>query len=138
MLITFGVLFAVAGGIALLAGLSSMRRVRRLRSGGVTTWAVPVPAPADSEAEADSAGAPQRMLLHYTLADGRVIEQRAPAPARKSAPLWPGEKVLLWYDPADPDDVLVHGHFGQASNRALALAGAALVLVGAGIAAIGH
>jgi Protein of unknown function (DUF3592) len=134
MLITFGVLFAVAGGIALLAGLSSMGRVRRLRHGGLTTWALPVPVPADSE----SAGSPQRMLLHYTLADGRVIERRAPAPARKSAPLWPGEKVLLWYDPADPDDVLVHGHFGQASNRALVAAGAALVFVGAGIAAIGH
>jgi hypothetical protein len=134
MLILFAVWFAVAGGIAILAGLSSMRRVRRLRRGGVSTWAMPVPVPAGSE----PAGSPHRMLLQYTLADGRVIERRAPARTRKSAALWPGEKVLLWYDPADPDDVLVHGHLGLASNRALVIAGAALVLAGVGIASLGH
>jgi hypothetical protein len=134
MLIIFGVWLAVPGGIALLAGLSSMRRVRRLRRGGMTTWALPVPVPAGSE----PAAAPQPMVLQYTLADGRVLERSAPTPARKSAPLWPGEKVLLWYDPADPEDVLVQGHWGRASNRALVIAGAALVLIGTGIAAFGH
>jgi hypothetical protein len=134
VLIVFGVLFAVAGGIAILAGLSSMRRVRRLRHDGMTTWAVPVPAPAGSE----PAGSPERMLLQYTLADGRMVERRAPAPARKSAPLFPGEKVLLWYNPADPDDVLVYGYWGRATDRALVIAGAALVVAGLGIAVFGH
>jgi hypothetical protein len=136
MLIIFGVWFAVAGGVAMLAGLAGMRRVRRLRRNGLTTWGLPMRAPAPADPE--SAEALDRMLLQYTLADGRVIERIAPAPTRKSASLQPGEKVLIWYDPEDPDDVLVYGRWGRASDRAFVIAGALFVLVGAGIAAFGH
>jgi hypothetical protein len=75
-------------------------------------------------------------LLQYTLADGRVMERAAPA-ARKSAALEPGQRVLIWYDPEDPDDVLVYGHWGRASDRALLAAGAICVLAGLGLAVAG-
>lgn len=132
----FGIWFAVAGGVAILAGLSSMRRVRRLRRRGVAIWGLPVPAPVSVGSQ--SAGPPHRMLLQYTLADGRVMERIAPAPASTSAPLRPGEKVLLWYDPDDPDDALVYGRWGRAADRAFVAAGALLVVIGAGIAVFGH
>ena len=80
----FGIWFAVAGGVAILAGLSSMRRVRRLRRRGVAIWGLPVPAPVSVGSQ--SAGPPHRMLLQYTLADGRVMERIAPAPASAVCP----------------------------------------------------
>ncbi len=42
--------------------------------------------------------------------------------------------VLIWYDPADPQDVLVYGHQGRASDLAFMIVGAALIL---GAAVIG-
>jgi hypothetical protein len=45
--------------------------------------------------------------------------------------------VLIWYDPADPQDVLVRGREGRAMDLGFVIAGAALVAAGAviGIAA---
>jgi hypothetical protein len=136
MLIIFGVWFAVAGGVAMLAGLSGMRRVRRLRRSGLTAWGLPVTAPVSAGRQSDDS--PDRMLLQYTLADGRVMERIAPPPTRKSALLRPGEKVLMWYDPEDPDDVLIYGRWGRATDRAFVGAGALFVLIGAAIAIFGH
>jgi hypothetical protein len=136
MLILFGILLAVPGGLAALAGLSGMRRVRRLRRHGVATWALAVAPPASANRQ--SAGSPRQQVIQYTLADGRVLEQMTPAPARRSASLQPGQKVLVWYDPEDPSDVLVHGRWGRAADRAFVTAGALLVLAGAGIAVFGH
>lgn len=134
MLILAGIWLAVAGGLAMLAGQSGRRRVRRLRARGQSAWAVTVlpPRPASQEPTEP----PGRPLLQYTLADGRVVERAAPA-AGKSAALRPGQRVLIWYDPQDPDDVLVYGHWGRASDRALLAAGALCVLAGAGLAVIG-
>ena len=42
--------------------------------------------------------------------------------------------MLIWYDPADPQDVLVYGHQGRASDLAFIIVGAALIL---GAAVIG-
>ena len=136
MLIVFGIWAAVAGGVAALAGLSGLRRVRRLRRDGVTAWAlaVPVPVPAGP----DSGGSDSRHRLQYTLADGRVVERPGPAPRRWPAPPRPGDKVLIWYDPADPDDVLVYGHWGRTSDRVFLSIGLLLIVVGTVIAAAGH
>jgi len=136
MLILFGTLLAVPGGLAVLAGLSGMHRVRRLRRRGVATWALAVTPPA--AANRQSAGSPRQQVIRYTLADGRVLEQLTPAPARRSASLRPGQKVLVWYDPEDPGDVLVYGRWGRAADRAFVIAGALLVLAGTGIAVFGH
>jgi Protein of unknown function (DUF3592) len=133
MLILFGVWVAVAGGVAVLAGLAGLRRVRRLRRDGVTTWALTVPEPLP--AGQPHADPPRRMMLQYTLADGRVIERIAPAPAGRSGPPRPGDKVLIWYDPADPDDVLVYGRWGRSADRAFLATGLLLILLGAALAA---
>ena len=45
--------------------------------------------------------------------------------------------MLVWYDPADPLDILVYGREGRASNLTFAIAGAVLMLAGVGIAAFG-
>ena len=131
-----GVWFALAGGVAALAGLTGMRRVRRLRRGGSPVWAVALPGPVSKdEGPGESPG---RTVIQYTLADGRVVERVSPGSARKAAVLRPGQKVLVWYDPDDPQDVLVYGREGRAADLAFVIAGALFIMLGAGIAAVGH
>jgi len=137
MLIVLGVWVAIAGGVAALAGLSGLRRVRRLRRDGVAVWALPVTerVPADQPPEDQpSTDPPPRMLLQYSLEDGRVLERSARARVTRSPPLRPGEPVLIWYDPRDPDDVLIYGRWGRVCDRAFVTAGTLLILVGAAIA----
>ena len=136
MLILFGIWVAVAGGIAALAGLSGLHRVRRLRRDGVTAWALAVPEPALAGGEA--ADPDPRLRLQYSLADGRVIERIGPAPRRRSGTPRPGDKVLIWYDPADPDDVLVYGRWGRTADRAFLTVGLLLIVVGLVIILAGH
>jgi hypothetical protein len=132
MLILLGAWAAVAGGIAALAGLAGMRRVRRLRRGGVAAWALLVPAPVPERDAGDSPG----MLLQYALADGRLVERPAgrAAAGRKPAPAGPGRTVLIWYDPADPDDVLVYGRWGRAADRVFLASGLLFILIGTALA----
>jgi hypothetical protein len=130
MAIVIGVWFALAGGLAGLAGLAGMGRTRRLRRSGLSAWATAVPGPL-------SAGQPaRRTMIQYALADGQVMERLSPQPARRAASLQPGQKILVWYDAADPDDVLVYGRDGRLADRAFVAAGMLLILAGAGIAAL--
>jgi hypothetical protein len=126
VLTLFGIWLAVGGAVATLAGLSGMRRFRRLRRGGQTAWAATIPAAVPTG----------RPLLQYTLADGRVMQRIAPAALRRR-PGEHGKKVLIWYDPDDPDDVLIYGRWGRASDRAFLAAGVMFILLGAGIALSG-
>ena len=118
--------FALAGVIAAIVGLAGMRRVRRLRRDGVQAWAVVVPS--------HPAGGEREIALQYTLPDARVLEKHS---AGRIGALLPGERVLIWYDPADPQDVLVRGREGRAVDLVFVIAGAAFVAAGAviGIAA---
>jgi Protein of unknown function (DUF3592) len=136
MPILIGVLFALPGGLAVLAGLSGLHRARRLRRGGSSAWAVavPLPVPAGQRPE----GPPDRVLLQYSLADGRVVEQIAPRRARKPGSLQPGQQVLVWYDPEHPREMLVYGREGRASDLAFVIAGTLFILLGVGLAALGH
>jgi hypothetical protein len=136
MPILIGLLFALPGALAVLVGLSGVHRARRLRRSGSTAWALAVPMPVPPGQRAEEP--PGRMLLQYTLADGRVLEQIAPRRARKSADLHPGEKVLIWYDPEDPREVLVYGREGRTSDRAFVIAGMLFILIGVGLATLGH
>lgn len=136
MVIVFGIWAAVAGAVAALAGLSGLRRVRRLRRDGVTAWALTVPEPVPAGGEA--ADPDDRPRLQFTLPDGRVVERIGPAPRRRSGTPRPGDKVLIWYDPADPDDVLVYGHWGRTSDRAFLIIGLLLIAVGTAIAVAAH
>jgi len=132
MLIVIGVWFALAGGLAVLAGLTGMRRARRLRRGGSPVWAVALPQPISKDQEAG--GSPGRTMIQYTLADGRVVERVSPGSARKATMLRPGQKVLVWYDPDDPQDVLVYGREGRAADLAFVIAGALFIVLGTGLA----
>jgi Protein of unknown function (DUF3592)/Mu transposase, C-terminal len=136
LILAFAILFAAPGGLAVVAGLLGMRRVRRLRRDGVAAWALSVtpPVPMDQQ----PGGSPRRALLQYTLADGRVIERITPANGRRSGLLRPGQRVLIWYDPQDPDDVLVYGRDSLALDRAFVIGGALVIGVGAVITGLGH
>jgi hypothetical protein len=134
--VLIGVWIAVAGAVAGLAGLSGMRRARRLRRGGVTTWGVAVQPPASADQGAGES--PRQTLIRYTLADRREIERIYPVSPRQAAFLLPGQKVLVWYDPEDPDDILVYGREGRLTDRVFVIAGAAFVLIGVGLAAFSH
>jgi hypothetical protein len=136
MLVVIGVWFALAGGLAALAGLTARRRARRLRRGGSPVWAVALPRLASGAEEAG--GSPGRTVIQYTLADGRVVERVSPGSAGKAAMLRPGQKVLVWYDPEDPQDVLVYGREGKAADLAFVIAGALFIVIGVGIVALGH
>jgi hypothetical protein len=130
MAIAIGVWFALAGGVAALVGLAGMGRARRLRRSGLSAWATAVPAPPWSGQPA------RRTMIQYALADGQVMERLSPQPARRAAALQPGQRVLVWYDAADPDDVLVCGRDGRRADRAFMAAGLLLILAGAAIAAL--
>ncbi len=132
MLIIIGVWLALAGAVAALAGLSGQRRARRLRRVGATAWAVAVPAPAPAGDNSD--GGARRTLIQYALPDGRVVEQASPEWGGRGEPLRPGQKVLVWYDPADPRDVLAYGREGRLADRAFVAVGLLMVVVGVSIA----
>jgi hypothetical protein len=117
MAAVLGIWIGLAGALPLLAGITGLHRVGRLHRDGVRTWAVAAPGPPDGG-----------LVLRYTLPDGRVLEKLASA---KTAAVVSGERVLIWYDPADPLDVLVQGRSGTASNVAFVVAGAAFAVAGA-------
>src|SRR5581483_2149056 len=126
-----GIWMAVAGAVAALAGLSGSRRIRRLRATGLTAWAVAVPRPVSADRRRGRAG---RVPFQYELADRRVLERVVFVTGKTAASLRAGEKVLLWYDPGDPQDVLVSGREGRISDTVLVIAGMLFILAGAGIA----
>ena len=135
MSIVIGVWFALAGGVALLAGVTAMRRADRLRLRGVAAWATVVGRAGKS---GDWGSEPDRTLLRFPLADGRQMELACPVPVRKDRRLIPGEKVRVWYDRMDPGEVLVSGFDKHKVDWAFAITGALLILVGTGIARFGH
>jgi hypothetical protein len=130
MLILEGVLLALGGAVAGLAGLTGLARIRRLRRDGLTAWATIVPAPRGDDE-------PARIAVQFALADGRVIERPGRRRSGRAPVLAPGQKVLVWYDPADPGDVLTYGRTGRGLEWALLAAGLLLVAGGAVIAALG-
>ena len=136
MLVGIGILLALPGALAVLAGLSGMHRVRRLRRHGVATWAMVVTRPKLEDRQA--ARSPSQQLIQYTLADGRVLEHVTAAPARRSAAPRPGQRVLVWYNPEDPSDVLVYGRWGQLVDRAFVAVGALFIVVGVWLALFGR
>jgi hypothetical protein len=121
--IVIGVWLCLVGGITALVGLSARQRARTLRRDGVEVWATAV------------AGPDRTVRLRYDLGDGRVLDGLCPAGFRKPPPL-PGEKVLAWYQPADPRELLVHGREGKLSDRLFMLTGALFILIGVGFAVL--
>jgi hypothetical protein len=122
-----GLCFAFPGFVAALAGLTARSRVRRLRRTGCTAWAMVVPGPRE-------AGSPRRNLIQYPTEDGRVVERLCPQPVRKAAAPPAGQKVLVWYDRADPTDVLVSGWDGRYGNLAFLAVGVFFLAFGISMA----
>jgi hypothetical protein len=127
MLVVQGLVLALGGALAALAGLTGLARVRRLRRGGQAAWATIVPALRGEDE-------PERISLQFALADGRVIER--PGGRRPARTLAPGQKVLVWYDPADPDDVVTYGRAGRRGDLAFLAAGLVLIAAGLTMAAL--
>jgi hypothetical protein len=132
MAVVVGLVLVFAGGVAALAGATARRRVRRLRRRGRPAWAKVVPSPATADEPAT--GPTRRNLIQFPLADGRVIERLCPRPIRKAASPVVGETVPVWYDPADPTDVLVNGWDGRFGDRAFLLVGLSFVVFGLAVA----
>jgi hypothetical protein len=132
MSVIYGVWFAFAGAVAALAGLSAMHRKRRLRRSGLTAWAMVVASPVDPDAPRRDQ--PLRISVQFDLPDGRVIERTCAESGGNSPTLIPGQRVLVWYDPADPGEVLVYGRGRKRADQAFLAAGVVSVMLGAGIA----
>jgi hypothetical protein len=130
MQVVIGLVFALAGGVAALAGVTARSRVRRLRRSGRSAWAMVVPAPIP----AGEGGSARRNLIQYPLEDGHVIERLCPRPIRKAASPAVGQKVPIWYDPADPTDVLVNGWDGRYGDRAFLAVGLFFIVLGLAVA----
>jgi len=131
MQLAAGIWICLVGGIAALTGLVGMRRMRRLKRTGATAWAMVLPYPSEPGDQPRRAG--RRALVQFSLDDGRIIEQSC-AQVGRSAELRPGQKILVWYDPADPSDVLVYGRHGRLGDSLFVTAGIGLIIVGALIA----
>jgi Protein of unknown function (DUF3592) len=137
MPILIGIWLAAGGGVAALAGLTGIRRARRLRRCGVSAWAVVVPR---ARSEEDHAGGQAgQTMIQYALADGQVVELYSPPRrAGRSAALSPGQRVLVWYDAAEPTEVLVYGRHGSVADLGFVSAGMAFIVLGSAIAAFGR
>jgi hypothetical protein len=132
MQVVVGLVLVFAGGVAALAGATARSRVRRLRRSGRSAWAMVVPSPLSADEAAT--GSARRNLIQFPLADGRVIERVCPRPFRKTASPAVGQTVPVWYDPADPTDVLVNGWDGRLGNRAFLALGLCFIVFGMAIA----
>ena len=75
------------------------------------------------------------VIAKYALTDGRVVERIFPEPARKASSLRPGQKVLVWHNPEDRQEVLVCGREGRLADRAFVAIGVLFMPIGMGIAA---
>jgi hypothetical protein len=133
VVIGFGLVLAFAGSVAALAGVTARSRVRRLRRSGRTASAMVVPSPIP---EGDG-GSARRNMIQYPLEDGQVIERLCPRPIRKAGSPAVGQSVPIWYDPADPTDVLVNGWDGRFADRVLLAVGVCFIVFGLSVA-FGH
>jgi hypothetical protein len=135
VLVIVGVWLALAGAVAALAGVTAAGRRRKLRGSGKTAWATVVRTPSDSDEPRGRSAPP--VSLQFALEDGRIIERPYSPPAARRSALYSGQKVLIWYDPVDPAEVLV---FGQTSRRAdvvFTVIGLLFIAIGASLAALG-
>ena len=97
--------------------------------------AVHHPAPAAGYSPSGNSPDPDdsdQVTLQYALTDGRVLER--PVISRRARPLAPGQKILIWYNPDDPADVLVYGRDGRKSDVTFIAVGLALILAGSALA----
>ncbi|MGH4027548.1 DUF3592 domain-containing protein [Actinomycetota bacterium Odt1-20B] len=117
---------ALGGLVALLAGTYGLRRIRAITESGVV---------ADALVKEVQPGA-DRPLLQFETKDGRVVEVISPVPPTRKRPLQAGDHVRLAYDDEDPTETVLLGRERRGADRAFVVAGAALVVLGAVLAAV--
>jgi hypothetical protein len=110
-----GIWFGLAGMLAVVVAMAGRARARRLRREGVKVWGTAVPGS-------------ERTVVMYALPDGVLLERPARDPLRKSRALLPGQKILVWYDPADPGDYVLFGRDGRVGDRILLFVGLGLIV----------
>jgi len=135
MLVITGLVLAAAGALAAAAGLADMRRVSQLRRRGVKAWATVVGRPAAVPFR-DEDGGPPPVALRFSLADGRIVEHVLPHSAKSQT--HEQGRVLIWYDPGNPADVLVYGHPGRRGNAFFLALGCVTLVGGLVIASLAH
>lgn len=109
--------------MSLIAGIADWRRVRHIRAAGETAWAMIVAAPRHPEYEPSA----YRPLLRFETSEGRPVEVFSPLPPTRRRPLTEGRRILVYFDPADPTQVLIHGGRQRAGVVIIALGIAAIV-----------
>lgn len=119
MQIVFAGATVVSGLLVLLAGVYGLRRTRQILAAGHSVTGLVKRPPAGAE----------RALLQFETADGRVMEIVSPVP------LDIGSVVELSYDPADPRDVALPAHRRTGLDVGFVVAGAAVVVLAAVLAA---
>ncbi|MFE0104330.1 DUF3592 domain-containing protein [Streptomyces sp. NPDC059009] len=117
---------ALGGLVALLAGAYGLRRTRAITESGVV---------AEALVKEVQPGA-DRPLLQFETEDGRVVEVVSPVPPTRKWPLQAGDHVRLAYDGQDPTETVLLGRERRAADRAFVVAGAALIVLGAVLAAV--
>jgi hypothetical protein len=118
-----GVVIVLGGVVSVVAGVTGRRRSRRIRGEGETAWATIVPAPRHPEYEPSA----YRPLLRFRTSDGRAVEVFSPLPPTRGRPLVEGQKVLVYFDPAEPTQVLLHAGRERADIVFIVLGAVAIV-----------
>lgn len=118
-----GAVILLGGALSLIAGVLDRRRIRRIRADGETAWATIVGAPRHPEYEPSA----YRPLLRFDTADGRPVEVFSPLPPSRRRPLTEGRKILVYFDPADPTQVVLHGSRDRADLAFIGLGAVAIL-----------
>ncbi|MEV5006269.1 DUF3592 domain-containing protein [Streptomyces sp. NPDC055692] len=116
---------AFDGGAMVLAGITSLRQTRRIERTGLRTWALVKRSPGWR----DDDPSPARPLLQFTTEDDRVVEIVSPVPATRRRPLHDGDTLLIIYDPANPDAILVHNRERRLLDYGFIAAGTLVALL---------
>jgi hypothetical protein len=121
--IEIGILLVAVGALAAIVGLTSRRNAQHLRDFGRQAWGLVIAPPADHEP-------PALAVIRYALPSGKLVERTCRQPARRSAVLQTGEQVRIWYDIADPGEILIDRRDGHQSDTAFIVVGLLFMLIG--------
>lgn len=124
-MIVLAALTALGGLVALLAGAYGLHRTRRATDAGQIVDALVKPPQPGSE----------RPLVQFETAEGRVVEVVSPVPRTRRRPLLVGSEVRIAYDADDPREIVLPVGESVRVDRGFVVAGAALVVLGAVLAA---
>lgn len=124
-MIVLAALTALGGLVAVLAGAYGLHRTCRATDAGQTVDALVKPPRPGSD----------RPLVQFETAEGRVVEVVSPVPRTRRRPLLVGSEIRIAYDADDPREIVLPVGESVRVDRGFVVAGAALVVLGAVLAA---